>query len=773
MFLLLSLLACQDEEKPTSTITWETGAPAPDAAGGDTEPPETGLDDTGREDTAPPLDTDYPRLDTYGVALGCYAVRGDAGWLAQDGAEAYAFVESEEVAARFYLKPADLGTYLLYDQDGGYLVAEDGPLLRQTSLLSDVLLIDDSYISGAEWIFDTSPIDPSRYRLESRRTGQWLGVGGLVAEADAAPLSLEVAEGCLEHPELGVYAEGTPTVTTFEDGDLYGFVDTHSHIMANWGFGGGGIFHGAPFHRLGVQHALADCSVSHGELGRRDIFGYVYDNGASNIDLEGFFNVLLAGELDVDNHATDGYPTFSDWPDAPHRGTHQVQYYRWLERAWLSGMRLVVQHAVSNSAVCDATIGLGIQQSRYSCEDMAGVDRSIDEVYAMERYIDAHHGGPGEGWFRVVTSPAEAREVIAAGKLAVVLGIETSDLFDCRITPRDGSPVCDEAYVDEQLDLYYERGIRVMFPVHKFDNAFSAGDGHDSVVELGNFVNSGHWLNFVEDCPEDVPAIFDGGSVTFGGLNQPREEYLSEPPNDLSGFPTNPAKALLPYIDEISGGSLSGDYCQNAGLTDLGEHLILGMMARGMVLEVDHFPKRSYQRAYELLEEYDYPAAGTHGGNWYGRLYELGGVSKTSFGRCRDANNPGSTLSGFLSRIDLIEASGGYPAEGFGFDLNGFAGARGPRFGDEGCGEDQEDPVEYPFTSYAGDVTFTEPAVGERALDFNTEGFVHIGLVAEIIEDARGDAVSESDLEPLFRSAEGYIRMWEKAETRGAELGKE
>jgi hypothetical protein len=32
-------------------------------------------------------------------------------------------------------------------------------------------------------------------------------------------------------------------------------------------------------------------------------------------------------------------------------------------------------------------------------------------------------------------------------------------------------------------------------------------------------------------------------------------------------------------------------------------------------------------------------------------------------------------------RIDIIEANGGYPAEGFGFDLNGFAGAPGPRFG--------------------------------------------------------------------------------------------
>ena len=41
------------------------------------------------------------------------------------------------------MKPADLGTCLLYDQDGGYLVVTDGPLLRLTTLDSDVTLIDD------------------------------------------------------------------------------------------------------------------------------------------------------------------------------------------------------------------------------------------------------------------------------------------------------------------------------------------------------------------------------------------------------------------------------------------------------------------------------------------------------------------------------------------------------------------------------------------------------------------------------------------------------
>jgi hypothetical protein len=55
-------------------------------------------------------------------------------------------------------------------------------------------------------------------------------------------------------------------------------------------------------------------------------------------------------------------------------------------------------------------------------------------------------------------------------------------------------------------------------------------------------------------------------------------------------------------------------------------------------------------------------------------------------------------------------------------------------------------------------------------VDFNTEGMIHIGLLPELIEDARRDGVSDEDLEPLFRSAEGYVRMWERAEMRGAEL---
>ncbi|MEM6291045.1 MAG: hypothetical protein AAGA54_07260 [Myxococcota bacterium] len=728
-------------------------------------PPTTSATGT---DSGEDTDTTGPELELYDFGNGCWELRTGDQALSREG-DGFAFGTA---ATAFFLKPADLGSYLLYDPEGGYVVNEAGAALtRSTVLESDVTLTDDTFVSGAIWQLEASVVDPTKYQLRNLRTSAVLGTGGAVEDASAgAPLDIVEASGCATHPELSLDADGDVQSGTFEDGDLYGIVDTHSHILSNFAFGGGGIFHGGAFHPLGVEHALPDCSIYHGENGRKDFFGYAFDSaGADGADLGEIIPALLAGELDFDNHITDGYPDFTDWPNAPSRSTHQTQYYKWLERAYMAGLRLVVQHATTNSVICHLTAGQGIQATRYDCEDMTAVDRIIDETYAMERYIDAQAGGPGEGWFRIVQTPAEAREVIAGGKMAVVLGIETSNLFECTSVPRDGFPTCDEDYVKAQLDMYYERGIRVLFPVHKYDNQFSAGDGDRSFIEVGNLANSGHWSNFTtENCP-DIDVVFDEGPVTFGGLNMPRDEFISEPPNDMSNFPNAPIAALLPFLGDFDSPPLEGDHCQNHGLTPLGETLLLEMMKRGMIVEVDHFSRRSYERAFELLGENDYPAAGTHGSNFEGRIYELGGVSKTGLGRCRGAM-PGEMTQRLKDRIAMIEEAGGYPAEGFGFDLNGFAGAPGPRFGEDVCDGMQQGPLTYPFESYNGEVTFSEPSVGNRVIDFNTEGLVHIGMLPELIEDARRDAVSDEDLEPLFRSAEGYIRMWEKAESRAAAL---
>lgn len=302
-------------------------------------------------------------LDVHGFANGCFVVKADDQYLARKGDDGYAFsADAASGAEAFTMRPSDLGTYLFYDKDGGYFMSEDGPLVRQTDLTSDIELADDTFISGAEWELSTSERDRKSYQLRHRKTGDYLTMDGLTADtADTARITFEEADGCKAYPELSVDAKGTIERTTFEDGDLYGIVDTHSHIMSNYAFGGGGIFHGAAFHRLGVEHALQDCSVFHGEAGKKDFFGYAFDSsGADAANLGDILPRILIGELAEDNHETAGYPDFTGWPDAVNRSTHQTQYYRWLERAHMAGLRLVVQHATTNSVICHMIAGTGV-----------------------------------------------------------------------------------------------------------------------------------------------------------------------------------------------------------------------------------------------------------------------------------------------------------------------------------------------------------------------------------------------------------------------------
>lgn len=711
----------------------------------------------------------------YGFAGGCYTMDatppgGDnTRWIAAtEGGVGYAFYAvNDDAAARFTMQAADLGTYLFYDEDGGYLV--DG-LGRSEQLESDLTRLDDAFVSPAEWELEVSAHDPARFQLRNRASGRYLTTQGVTGDVgEAGVVALYPATGCKPYPELTVDAEGVPAPRRWEDGAVFGFVDAHEHLFTNYGFGGGGIFHGSAFHRLGVEHALPSCAAFHGDDGRKDIVGYAF-SGLGELDTNAVLSTLVSGMTPAFDHHPDGYPTFTDWPNAWKRATHQAQYHRWTERAYRSGLRLLVQHATTNRVLCELIVGLGAQRVRYACDDMIAVDRELEETYRLERYIDAQAGGPGRGWFRVVKTPAEARAVIDQGKLAVILGIETSNLFECLLTPTAAHPACDADRVRAELDRYHARGVRALFPVHKFDNAFSAGDGDRNVGQIGSFVNSGHWSNLVEDCP-DVPSVFDRGEVRFGGINQPRADYLEPAPNDFSGFAADPLGTLAPHLNRLQQPPLPGDHCQNAGLTALGETLLQEMMLRGMIVEVDHLPRRSFARAYELLGANDYPPAATHGNTNRGRVYQLGGISATDLGRCGDPARPGAMGDALRDRIELITANGGYPAEGFAFDLNGFAGAPRPRFGpDSPCTTPQHRPITYPFTSYAGDVTFTQPRLGERDVDFNTEGMIHVGLLPELIEDARRDGVTDEELEPLFRSAEAYLRMWERAEARGAAL---
>ena len=207
---------------------------------------------------------------------------------------------------------------------------------------------------------------------------------------------------------------------------------------------GGNFTCGSPWHRYGIQYALPDCSSVEGPQGT-----------AAPLQ-----NALNYGNP-AQPHDTRGYPQLTSWGSAENL-TYEGMYWRWVQRAWASGMRLMVMGVNENRELCE------LQASRkYSCDEMETVRRGFKSIRELQRYVDAQAGGPGKGFFQVVTNPIDARRVMNQGRMAVILEIEISELFGCRNL---AAPTCDKASVDRQLDEMHKLGVRSSLLLNKFDN---------------------------------------------------------------------------------------------------------------------------------------------------------------------------------------------------------------------------------------------------------------------------------------------------------------
>src|SRR5947208_4316405 len=118
---------------------------------------------------------------------------------------------------------------------------------------------------------------------------------------------------------------------------------------------------------------------------------------------------------------------------------------------------------------------------------MDTVRRGLKDMHAIQNYVDAQAGGPGKGFFQIVTDPYQARRVINKGKMAVVLEVEVSEPFDCRGWDK---PTCDQAQVDKGLNEMYGLGVRSSLLLNKFDNPLT-GVRFDS-GPTGVLINAGN-----------------------------------------------------------------------------------------------------------------------------------------------------------------------------------------------------------------------------------------------------------------------------------------
>jgi microsomal dipeptidase-like Zn-dependent dipeptidase len=598
----------------------------------------------------------------------------------------------------YAFKATGLGTFLLMDPAGQLLGAGPGGAVGPVGGI-------EAAGPAAEW----APAHVNGHAFTIRSTA------ANVALAGGAPVTLTAATGCAAVPEADVAASGAGRRPLRADGTVDGFADTHLHLTADMR-AGGSVIGGEPFDRFGIARALGGDAADHGADGSKDFTG----------------NLLRDG-VPFGTHDTGGWPAFKGWP-VNDTNTHQQLYYRWLERAWRAGLRLTVAEAVEDTELCKVE-----PQRRYSCDETTAIKGQVKRLRALQDYVDAQSGGPGKGWFRLVDGPAAARRAIARGQLAVVIGVESSFPLDCR--DQAGRPRCTTAQVDRRLDGLYKAGIRSLFLAHWADNGF-AGAAIEGGVK-GKFINA-------------LQRVEVGRYFSVGRCPDPSQ---GEELQALSPLEIDVLSSFFPATKAIKNAAKpnypGGRRCNTRGLTRLGAHLVRRMMAKGMLIEMDHMSERAREDVLKLAGRAHYAGVvsghSDTGGAWttseLRRLTALGGVASQ-----RLASAP--ELAKAIVARRRYASSTRYFGVGLGSDTGGFSTLPAA----------PSTPLAYPF-AFNG-VSFARERTGERTFDYTTDGVAHYGLLPDLLADMQRRPQGREAVRLLFRSAEAYLRMWERAQRR-------
>jgi len=662
------------------------------------------------------------------LAQGCYAIQsakhGTYIKKTSNGSKYHFEVLPLASASHFYMKPSKAGSYFITDKDGQYF---------STKLPYEVS-VGSSPGVASEW--DVTAVDSGDGEYDFRFKGSLINQNvrhnfnsqNMYFVDLLNPLNIDsennfrlIAQSdCTAFPEIETNVAGNPDVLKGDANlPVRGFIEPHAHISSNE-FMGGKFIHGEPYSRWGVETALRDSKVTHGENGSLDLIGNIYSTGSP-----------------VNSYNTKGWPDFPYWPHHDSL-SHTGYYYKWIERAHLSGMRIMVTDLVENQVLCTAqtTINPISWIGANSCDTMASIRLQAQRIYELEAYVDAQQGGPGKGFFQVVTSSEQARQVIANGQLAVVLGVEASETFNCG--EKDS---CDVNTVESALNELYDLGVRSIFPTHKSDNKLGGSYVEHGFINVGQWLATGHFFNTKECDAETKGNYFTSGFPLIGG-------------NTIVDLLLGLIN-LNPIYDE------SIQHCNEKGLTELGVYLVNRMIDKNMLIELDHTGADTTTSIMDIVEARDYSGVITSHG-WMHEAKDGGLHYNTkrliqSGGFATPMNSTTDAIAAKISTVlDEIETSPYLAGVGIATDMSGLADQPGPR------GDSDVDPLTYPYTSEFG-LVFDKQVSGNRVFDLNQDGIAHYGMVADHLQDIREQSSSRI-YEAVMNSAEAYLQMWERSE---------
>lgn len=386
-------------------------------------------------------------------------------------------------------------------------------------------------------------------------------------------------------------------------GTLFGFADLHTHPASFLAFGG------QEDGRRGMMWGRPGVGAS------RDVpmdmrFGAcAHENHAPGFDEDPIRRMIRGAVIDQ----TDGRTRYPHGPDGRFRNwpsslilSHQQIDVPWLKRAYHGGLRLIVAATVDNEVITtlnrDWDLGKTYELSRALLQgrDIRPFLRMPRAAFGFEsarRQIAFIRQMVSEqsDWMEIALSGAEARRIVSAGKLAVVLGLEMDTL-----TP------------EEVRRLVADDGVRVVTPIHFVDNAFGGAAAYEPIFSL---------LTGIIGAPKPatgVPGPYDTVSDptldfrmhALGGHLAPRVNALTS--SGLRwravGEPCRPDATSRVRPD-----GLGCEGSRNAlGLTDAGA--IEDLIRAGAIVDVAHMSQNSMHETLAIAERLSCPVVDTHTG---------------------------------------------------------------------------------------------------------------------------------------------------------------
>ena len=381
------------------------------------------------------------------------------------------------------------------------------------------------------------------------------------------------------------------------------------------------------------------------------------------------------------------------------------------------------------------------------CDEMADVDRQLALAH---QFVAAN-----SSWVEIALDPQQAMNVINSGKLAMVLAIETSDLFNTLFADPAHPP--DAAAIAAEVQKYYDPpyDVRAVQLAHETDNGFSGAALINPLFEVFQFADN-----------------------RYG------------PSCHIDGDCTRPRLGFDVFED--------GDgVCKNAlGLTPAGELLVQALMARGMLIDLAHMPERAILRTYQLAKQNAYyplfhshtklrELEPTYGGSnhnviehsvpaWVAqKIRRTGGLVGLRIGYLEQrgytpsgvANScAGSSRS--LAQAVALARQGLKVPMALGTDLNAFTQNTRPRFIDRSLpGRPRQNPNGACSAGFRAEgICQARAQTGTLGTGYDIRGLADSGFEIDVLRDLEAVGLPAADVAALrSQSAETFVRMWLRA----------